>query len=496
VAATLDELLTKKTKEQEYRAFLSVLQSRGYPVTDYTPGAASQTLLEAIAFELADFSALLPQVAQGGFVALAKDLADPVWLDLIAEYAYDITRARATFTKQLCRVSCIAGQGPQTVNPGFVVKSSVTGNRYIFQGSPTVVGDGSFADIEFTAENPGASYADGVNTITTIVTPLAGLSVTNRNRSFGGTDSAGAAKKNAGNQGSGTVTPSHAGTPALSRRYTVTVITGGSQPSTGSISIKYEEAGVVTTLATITPIPATSTALGDGITLTFANGAGAGFVAGDVHTFETPGSPITSGGSDDETNEALAARCLGRWPSLSDNPTADKYVAWIIQCSIDNALGLEKVTVKPSTTVAGQSTILVATAAGAPGPGAVTTLQNYINARDGIVDAAEVATAVNEPITLAGTVTVEASKIVAVKAAADAAWIAYIQSLPIGGDVKTGSPGVVRLSELVECIMAAGAVDHSGLTLDGAATNKALTTTQVATVDNLPSGITWVTVAG
>ncbi len=66
MAASLTELLVEKTKEQEYQAFLSVLASKGYPVTDYAPGAASQTLLEAFAFALADFSKLLPQVAAGG----------------------------------------------------------------------------------------------------------------------------------------------------------------------------------------------------------------------------------------------------------------------------------------------------------------------------------------------------------------------------------------------------------------------------------------------
>jgi hypothetical protein len=495
VAATLADLLVGKTKEQEYQAFLSVLQSKGFPVTDYTAGAAGQTLLEAFAFELADFSKLLPQVAAGGFVPLAMALADPVWLDLLAEYSYNLSRARATFARQLCLVSCAPSQGPQNVNPGFTVRSRVgSGNRYTYQGAdPVSVPDGGSVEIEFTAEHPGAAYADGAGTITDLVTPLPGLSVNNPNRKFGGTDATGAAKKNAANVGSGTVTPS--GTPGLLRRYSIRVVTSGSVGVDGSLQVKYDEAGVTTTLATLDPIPASSS-IGDGITLTFDDGAGAGFQAGDTHTFETPGSPITAAGTDDETNASLAARCLGRWPSLTANATADKYVAWVKQCSIDNFLGIEKITVKPSSTVAGQADILVATSAGAPDAGSITTLQNYVNARDGIVDTAEVVGAINEPITLAGTVTVEASKIVAVKAAADAAWLAYIQSVPIGGDTKTGTPGVVRLSELIEAIMSAGAVDHSGLTVNGVSGNFGMNPLKVAVVDNLPSALTFLTVAG
>lgn len=494
MAASLDELLVERTLEDELNSLLGVLQSKGFPVSDYLPGGAAHTVFLATAFGLADFSKLLPLVAAGGFATLAKDLEDPVWLDLIAEFGYDIQRARATFTRQVCRVSCLGGFGPKTVNPGFVVQSPATGNRYIYQGGiGVVVGDASFSDIEFTAEFSGAKYGDGADTITRVITPLSGLSVNNPNRKFGGIDAANAAKKNSANQGSGTVTPSAAGTPALTRFYTVIVIASGQAGASGSVQVSYEQGGTKTTLPTQTPIPTTYAGAGDGVTLTFANGAGSGFSAGDLHTFTTPGSPVTSAGTDDETQESLYLRCIGRWPSLSENIVADKYEAWIRQCSIDNALGVEKMRIRPSTTVAGQTDILVATAAGAPA--GIATLQNYVNARDGITDAAEVKAASEDPITLAGTITVHAAQIDAVKAAADENWTDYLLDLPIGGDTSTGSPGVVRLAELVEAIMKAGAIDHSGLQLNGAATNYALATDAVATIDNVPSALTFLTVA-
>jgi hypothetical protein len=496
VAATLAELLAPRTKEEEFTTLQTYLQAQGFPVSSWQPGDPGRTTFEVFAWALADFSKLLPKVAQGGFVTLAKTLADPGWLDLLAEYAYDITRARATYTRQICQVSCQLGFGPQTIPTDFTIRSAATGHRYLYKGEPVDVPDNLHLDLEFQAESPGAKYADGPGTINEVVTSLTGVTVTNPNTKFGGVDSYGFAKRNTANQGSGTITPSHVGVPAEIRFYTITVLATGSEPSTGSVQIKYEKSGVITVLAPISPIPASSGAAGDGVTLAFGNGAGTGFVAGDIHTFQTPGTPITNAGTDDETNEALAARCLGRWPSLSLNIVADKYVAWIRQCSLDSALGIEKITIRPSTTVAGQANILVATASGAVPGASLDILQAYVNARDGITDAGEVLSAVGKPVTPAGNVTVKAADLVAAKAAADAAWLSYISGLPIGGDVSTGTPGLVRLAELVQALMDAGAIDYSGLQLNDAAANLALATNEVATVWVAPSeNLTWTTVA-
>jgi hypothetical protein len=344
------------------------------------------------------------------------------------------------------------------------------------------------------AESPGSAYDDPANTITEVVTPLPGLSINNPPTDFGGLTGS-TATRNPVNQGSGTVTP--IGTPVLLRRYTVTILASGSQPGSGAARIDYEEDGVSGTIGTITPIPL-AYGIGDGITLTFSNGLGVGFIKGDLHTFESVGSPILANGTDDETNEALAARCMGRWPSLGLNIVKEKYVEWIRRASLDSALGIEKITARPSGTVAGQTDLLVATATGAPSGPVVATLQLYVNARDGITDTALVTAASNLSIVPSGTVTIRAEDLEAGQAAADEAWRSYIADLPIGGDVSTGSPGVVRLAELSQALMDAGAVDVSGLMLNGAAVNKTMTTTQVAVIsagDEPSAALTWTTVS-
>lgn len=495
MTSTLPELLLPRTAQDEEASLLSVLKTEGFPVTDWEPGGVAQTMVKAIAAALGDLSELVAKVAAGGYVGLAK-AEDPAWLDLLGEHIYFLGRARATYTVQLCRVSCGAGLGPQTINLGF--RAAAGTNVYEYQGAPVVVPDADFVDIEMRAESPGSAYDDPANTITTLITPLPGLSVNNPPTDFGGIEGGvgTAAKRNPANQGSGSVTPS--GAPVLLRRYTVTVVTSGSQPSSGKVLIEYEDNGVKSTVASLTPIPATYVGIGDGITLTFANGVGVGFVKGDRHTFESVGSPITANGVDDETQESYAARCLGRWPSLSLNIVADKYVAWIRQASLDGAFGIEKITTSASLEVAGQTDVLVATATGAPSGPIVSALQTYVNNRDGVTDTALVTAAANVNITPSGSVTVPLAQLVAAQAAADEAWRIYIADLPIGGDLATGAPGVVRLSELVQALMDAGAIDYSGLQLNGFAVNRALTTNQVAVIPagSEPSAaLTWVTVA-
>jgi hypothetical protein len=501
VASTLDDLLSQRTQAQEEALLLSELQALGFPITDWEPGGAARTFVKGITKEMADHSSLISTVTAGGLILFAKDLKNAdgtenqAWLRLFAKFFYDLDAAEATFTVQRCKLTCQVGNGPLSINSGFTAAAAPSGNRYIYQGtSPVSVPDGGTATIDLTAESPGAKYSDPAGSIQTVVTSLPGLSVNNPNLTFGGLNTAGQATKSTTNQGTGNITPS--GSPVLSRQFIITVLVSGNI-GVGQVKIEAIEAGVRSTIGTPTT-PATFSA-GDGVTLTFANGAGAGFVAGDVHTFQTPGSPILQQGTDAEGNQALAARCIGRWPSLSPNAIGDKYVLMIQQASLDGGYGVEKITIQPSATIAGVAEILTATASGAPSSPTITALQAYVDARSGITEKANVSGAVNKNVTIAGSVTVKNADIATVKAAADSAWAAYIKALPIGGDRRTGSPGVVRLFELTQVMMDAGAIDVSGLQLGGAATNLSLLFNEVAVV---PAGqepsnaLTWNPVAG
>lgn len=492
MADTLEDLTRVRTQEEEEQIQLSVFKDQGFPVSDWNVGGAARTIMKAVAAGNADQSSLVAGIAAGGFPELAAALKDANgaelhdWIYRIARQFYAIEPALATFTRQRVVITCSPGAGPQTVNPGFIVRvggqSGVLGgvasavgtgkptNRYLYNGAPVVVPDADSIAIIVDAENPGARYNDAAGRITEIVTPLPGLSVSNPNTDFGGIDSLGHAKRSAGAAGTGFVLPS--GAPIQKRQYTITVRASGSAGVDGLVDISYYQAGVKTT-NTVTPIPASYTGIAD-LTIGFNDGAGAGWIAGDVHTFETPGTPIVSQGVDDESNASVLARCRGRWPSLGLNNVTEKYRQWVFTASIEGGFGIEKCEPRASSTVAGVTEILVATASGAPSGAVITALQTYLDARDGITDIANVSGALNKDVTLSGTVIVRNAQIAAVQSKADELWSTYVRQLPIGGDLSTSFPGVVRLTELVQALMDAGAIDVSDLQLNGAPLNLAL----------------------
>lgn len=502
MATLLEDILANRTKDQEESILLSVFQEEDFPVSDWNVGGVARTMAKAIAAAMLDKYQLAQVFAKGQLSTLAKELKDElgaelrVWMDTIAENFYFLERAQPTHTIQRCTLSCALGFGPIDIENGYIAKAK-SGRRYIYQGASVVtVPDNDSAKIDLTAEEAGSRYADPAGDIFQSVTDLPGLSITNAGEKFGGLNLNGTARKNVTAQGTGTITPTASGTPVEKRHYTATITATGDAGTSGTIKIEYISAGVVTAVATITPIP-TTYSVGDGITLTIANGAGVGFVSGDVHTFQTPGSPIIQQGVDYETNEQLYERILGRFPSLSVNAINSKYLTWIREASLANGLGIAKITPRASATEAGVTNILVATASGAPPAGTITVLQEFVDLRTGIGEKAFVFGATDVGVPIAGTVTVKAANYVAARAAADENWRQYVTALPIGGDLSTGSPGVVRLYELVQVLMDAGAIDLSGIQLDGAAANLALAEDETAVVESgqEPSAaLTWNTV--
>jgi hypothetical protein len=488
---TLVELLAAKTQEEREAQLLALLNSVGFPVSDYYIGSVARTIQKMVAAGLVDMDALLPQIAAGGFLGPftsgGNTYPSRAWLELVAEQVFGITPAGATQTKQRCSLWCDLGAGPYTIGSvEQLVARSRFGRLYKNVTTGTVVAGTNPATkltLDFLAESPGAIYnGDITGTIVELVTPLPGLNISNETQSFGGLDSSDRATRTGSS--TGIVTPS--GTPAAAKRYKLTVTVAG---QVGAAIGVLDVDGVQTT---ISPLPASASA-GNGVVLSFANGGqNPSFIRGDTYTFESLGSPIVNAGTDAESDDSLRARCRGRWPSLSAIPVEDRYIAWVRQASIDNGYGVTKITAVPSAVIPGYTDIRVATDAGAVPNGAVLALQAYIDARDGIVDLALVNSADPISVSAGGTAQVRAGQGPAVKTAAKVNWEAYLASLPIGGDLPGG---VVRLAELQQAIMDAGAVDVSGLTLNAVAANLALAADEVAIAGNsLDTALTWLEV--
>jgi uncharacterized phage protein gp47/JayE len=173
---TLAELTTPTTYETERQALLDALAAKGFPVTSWRAGDVARSLLEIDAQALADFTALRASIAKGGLLHEATG----AWLTLLASEVYALTRNAAVATKGTVVLTAAADAGPYTIAPGQLWFTSTGGPRYQSANSNNLtLAKGGTLSLTVQAESPGAAYNVANGTITTLSTPLAGVTCNN-----------------------------------------------------------------------------------------------------------------------------------------------------------------------------------------------------------------------------------------------------------------------------------------------------------------------------
>lgn len=175
MALSLESLLKPLTKDEVKNTTISLLQSAHFPVTNWVVGGVARTLVEVFAVLFSDLSNRLVSVAKAGFL----DQAEGEWLTFIAKSWYQIERKPPVFTRGWVRLTDNGG-GPFTIAAGDLVAVSLSGQRFTNIGGGTLTLNGTLY-LVFQAENPGAKFNVAENTITELVTSLAGVTVTNIN---------------------------------------------------------------------------------------------------------------------------------------------------------------------------------------------------------------------------------------------------------------------------------------------------------------------------
>jgi phage-related baseplate assembly protein len=144
------------------------------PTTAWQPGTVPLSLLETDAAVLEDYDRLIATIAAGGLV----DYAQGAWLDLLAWNVYGLTRRPAVSTKGLVLLLDTAGAGPIEIAVGQLWLASGNGKRFVNSMAATLP-KSSMALLEITAESPGIAYNVANDSITTMITALPGVVVTN-----------------------------------------------------------------------------------------------------------------------------------------------------------------------------------------------------------------------------------------------------------------------------------------------------------------------------
>jgi hypothetical protein len=479
---TVDDILVPLTSDQIKAKLLGYLANANLPTTDWFPGAFIRTLMSIHGTSaLLDIQKAETAIAENGFPSEAEDDN----LTVLAVQLFNVRRNfnlttgvqfGGTFTQQAVVLTGAGGVSSHAVTAGSLwVRSRVTGNRYVSITSGTIPASGSVT-VTFQAEHPndsanGSNYADGPGTLTVLETLWPGVTANNVAPNFSGVTKVAV--------GLGVFTVN--GTPsAAPTAYDVAITLSG---QVGTAIFHYRENGGVWSSTQVT---AASFTIPSGPTIHFANdggGANPSFIAGDVYSFTSPGTPITQQGLDPETDAALLTRCYARWGDLTAAPTVDKHVTWAM--AADPLITRVKLAI--DATYPGRLLVTIAGVSNPLSGGIVTAAQLYIDQREAIGDLSLVAAATVTLVTATATVTVPALRLVQIQNDAQVLWNSYIGAIDLGG--------TVRAAIFEQIVKDLGAIDVTGLQLNGSPGNLVLATNAVGAPDDIITAhVIWVAV--
>lgn len=174
MALSLAELVKPVSKDQELITLLELCTLAGFPATSWQPGSVPRTLLEVLAQMLSSMTELTAAIAKGGFL----DWAESDWLTLLADSLWDLRRIAAVKTRGTMVLTCSALAGPYTIAVGQLVVTNTVGRRFRNIVGGTLPAGGTL-ELAFEAESAGADWNIGSLSTLTLLTPLAGVTITN-----------------------------------------------------------------------------------------------------------------------------------------------------------------------------------------------------------------------------------------------------------------------------------------------------------------------------
>lgn len=150
------------------------LTRSGFAPTAWQPGSTPLTLLETDAQLSEDVYSLVKIIAAGGLLDYAQD----DWLDLLGENFYNLPRLQGSTARGQLLLTDAGGAGPFTFTAGQLWAVSNAGLLYTNEG-PFTLAHSSTATPIFKAEQTGVRYNAANNTVQTLSTPIAGVTVNN-----------------------------------------------------------------------------------------------------------------------------------------------------------------------------------------------------------------------------------------------------------------------------------------------------------------------------
>lgn len=180
--ASLASQLITETRAQIYARGLAVATALGLPVTSWIAGDPTRSTYHYLSAVL---EALEIQVA--GYIASGfLDYATGDWLTILAAQLYNVTRIGSTYAGTSVTLTN-GGGGLYVIGVGdVVVKSSLSGKTYTNTSGGTLAsGPGTTLDLDFVADEAGASSSAAALGIDTMVTGLLAVTCSNATAALG-----------------------------------------------------------------------------------------------------------------------------------------------------------------------------------------------------------------------------------------------------------------------------------------------------------------------
>ncbi len=182
---TLNQLFTPLTPDEVEAKLLQVAVTLNFPVTAWAPLDAMAVLLAIVAANDSNLTQTMTLMGRSGlldFAANTDGTTNP-WLTVLADSVYDVQREESTFAQTASMVLVNAAAVPYAIASGdltFAITSGPNAGQTFHNTTGGILpASGGALGLTVLADTAGAGSTAQPGTITTMVTPIAGVTAAN-----------------------------------------------------------------------------------------------------------------------------------------------------------------------------------------------------------------------------------------------------------------------------------------------------------------------------
>jgi phage-related baseplate assembly protein len=189
---SLSDLYTPLTREQVTAKLLEIADTFNFDITAWEALGSVRTFLSIIAQAMANETQTTTLISRSVLLSFAANTDGTInsWLTLFGESWFNVPREEATFAQTTETLSNATG-APYTINPGdlhFAVTTGTNAGALYSNTTGGILPASGTLDVTIVADVAGASSSANSGEITTMVTPLAGVTATNSDPATGKDD--------------------------------------------------------------------------------------------------------------------------------------------------------------------------------------------------------------------------------------------------------------------------------------------------------------------